>query len=67
MWLHKKNGTEEIVFEAVDQYTLQGSLFSLAILNNTEVPTPLTDAVNNMKIIDAVFESGRLGKQVAIS
>lgn len=57
MWLHKKNGTEEIVFEAVDQYTLQGSLFSLAILNNTEVPTPLTDAVNNMKVIDAVFKS----------
>lgn len=66
MWLHKKNSTEEIIFEAVDQYTLQGSLFSLAILNNTEVPTPLTDAVNNMKVIDAVFESGEEGKLISL-
>lgn len=66
MWLHKKNGTEEIIFEAVDQYTLQGSMFSLAILNNTEVPTPLTDAVNNMRVIDAVFKSGEEGKWVEI-
>lgn len=66
MWLHKKSGSEEIIFEAVDQYTLQGSLFSLAILNNTEVPTPLTDAVNNMKVIDAVFKSGEEGKLISL-
>ena len=66
MWLHKKNSTEEIIFEAVDQYTLQGSLFSLAILNNSEVPTPLTDAVNNMKVIDAVFKSSKEGKWIEI-
>lgn len=66
MWLHKKNNTEEISFEAVDQYTLQGSLFSLSILNNTEVPTPLTDAVNNMKVIDAVFKSGEEGKWITL-
>jgi predicted dehydrogenase len=66
MWLHKKNSSEEIIFEAVDQYTLQGSLFSLAILNNTEVPTPLTDAINNMKVIDAVFKSGEEAKWVEI-
>ncbi|MCH8209556.1 MAG: J domain-containing protein, partial [Nitrospinae bacterium] len=33
----------------VDQYTLQGDLFSEAIRQDQAVPTPLTDAVNNMK------------------
>ena len=38
--------------------------FSLAILNDAPVPTPLTDAVNNMKVIEAVLESGRLNAWV---
>lgn len=61
MWLHTKNNIEATSFDGVDQYTLQGSLFSLAILNNTDVPTPLQDAVNNMKVIDAVFKSEEQG------
>ncbi|THU33043.1 Gfo/Idh/MocA family oxidoreductase [Niastella caeni] len=55
LWLHTKNGSEEMIFEPVDQYTLQGDLFAQSILNNTPVPTPLQDAINNMKIIEAVF------------
>lgn len=55
LWLHTKSGAEEMVFEPVDQYTLQGDLFSQAILNNTPVPTPLQDAINNMKVIEAVL------------
>ena len=35
---------EEIVLEICDQYTIQGDLFSLSVLNDTEVPTPLEDA-----------------------
>lgn len=42
-------------FAAVDQYTLQGDLFSRAILENTEVPVTLDDAVENMAVIEAVF------------
>jgi predicted dehydrogenase len=57
VWLHSKAGKEEIVFNMANQYTLQGDLFSQAILNNTSVPTPLEDAVNNMKTIEAMFES----------
>jgi predicted dehydrogenase len=60
-WLHSKAGREEIEFEAVNQYTLQGDLFSKAILDNTAVPTPLTDAVNNMKIIESIFVSAKQG------
>lgn len=59
IWLMKKSGKEEITLDITDQYTSQADAFAKAILNNTPVPTPLLDAVNNMKVIDAVFESGR--------
>ena len=55
--LFTKEKNEEIVFDAVDQYTIQGDAFSKAVLENTEVPTPLYDAVNNMKVIDAIIKS----------
>jgi predicted dehydrogenase len=61
MW-HQHDGTvDEIVFDICDQYTLQGDLFSQAILNDTPVPTPIEDAVANMRVIDAVFESAKSG------
>ncbi len=57
IWLHLKSGSEEIVFDAVDQYTLQGDAFSKTILDDTSVPFELADAVNNMKVIEAIFAS----------
>lgn len=57
IWLHNSTGTEEITFDAVDQYSIQADLFSKAILDNTSVPTGLSDASNNMLVIDAVFQS----------
>ena len=50
-------GTEEKTFPICDQYALQGDAFSKAILEDTPVPTPLTDAIENMAVIDALFES----------
>ena len=61
IWLHSKKGSEEIWFDAVDQYTIQGDRFSKTILENTTVPTPLEDAVNNMKMIELIFESSEQG------
>ncbi len=59
---HEHDGTiEEITFEVCNQYTLQGDVFSQAVLNDTPVPTPIEDAVANMRVIEAVFESGRRG------
>ena len=52
---------EEIVFEICDQYTIQGDLFSLSVLNDTEVPTPLEDAFANMKVLEAVIRSSGNG------
>ena len=61
IWLYQGDQKEEIVFESCDQYTIQGDLFSLAILNDTPVPTPLQDAVDNMIVIERLFncDSGR--------
>lgn len=59
IWLHTKSSSREIFFNAVDQYTIQGDQFSYAILNNEPLPTSLADSVNNMKVIEAVFESAK--------
>jgi predicted dehydrogenase len=66
IWLHKGNITTEFKFDPADQYTLQANLFSQSIINNTAVPTPLQDAVNNMMVIEAIFKSGSESKQVKI-
>ena len=49
MWHQKSCGEiEEIVFDICDQYGIQGDLF-LCGIDNTDVPTPITDAVGNMR------------------
>jgi len=49
-------------FPASDQYTLQGDAFSRAVLENTEVPVPVEDAVKNMAVIEALFDSAKSGE-----
>jgi predicted dehydrogenase len=44
-----------------DQYTIQGDEFSRAILENSEVPVPLEDAMKNMAAIEAVIRAGKSG------
>jgi predicted dehydrogenase len=55
-------GQERIEIPVCDQYTIQGDLFSKAILDDTEVPEPLEDAVRNMECIEAVFRSAETGQ-----
>ena len=45
-----------------NQYTIQGDLFSKAIITNAEVPSPLEDAVQNMACIDSVVRSAESGR-----
>ncbi len=54
-------GIHEEQFAVVDQYTIQGDLFSRAIREGGEVPTPLEESVRNMAVIDAVFRSAAKG------
>lgn len=58
------NESGEISFDICDQYKIQGDLFSKAILHDSEVPTPLEDAVANMKVIDALIKSAEKGTWV---
>jgi len=62
LWHCTGDACEEILTEVCDQYGRQGELFSLAILNDTPPPTPLEDALNNMRVIDALFHSGETGE-----
>jgi len=52
---------EEVILGICNQYTIQGDLFSRAVLEDREVPTPLEDAVANMQVIDALVRSARSG------
>jgi predicted dehydrogenase len=54
-------------FGTADQYTMQGDAFSRAILENTEVPVPLEDAIANMKVIEALFRSAETGGWIQVS
>jgi predicted dehydrogenase len=59
LWLRRG---AELVTDDVghqDQYTFQGDLLSRAILDDTPVPTPIDDAVANMRVIDAMFRSAK--------
>jgi predicted dehydrogenase len=47
---------------ACDQYTIQGDVFSKAILEDGDVPVPLEDAIANMAVIDAIFRAAESGK-----
>jgi predicted dehydrogenase len=49
-------------FEYCDQFTVQGDLFSKAIIENGEVPVPWEDSIRNMAVIEAVFRSTESGK-----
>jgi predicted dehydrogenase len=66
MWYQSGVRIEEIQLEVCDQYTIQGDLFAKAVLDDSEVPTPLADAVANMQVIDALVLSARSGTWVSI-
>ncbi|WP_316897756.1 Gfo/Idh/MocA family oxidoreductase [Pseudodesulfovibrio indicus] len=56
---------ETITFDVCDQYALQAELFARAILDDTDVPTPLTDALDNMHVLETLRRSADLGEWVA--
>jgi predicted dehydrogenase len=56
------SGIATETFPVVDQYTLQGDAFSKAVMDGTEPPVPIEDAIKNMAVIEAVFRSAESGK-----
>ena len=55
-------GISQIDVDVCNQYTIQGDLFSKAILDHVTEPSPLEDAVKNMACIDALFKSAQTGR-----
>lgn len=61
LWLRRGDTVTEEAFPPSNQYTLQGDAFARAVLDGIPAPTPLTDALANMRVIDAVGASHRRG------
>ncbi|MGH7491795.1 MAG: Gfo/Idh/MocA family protein [bacterium] len=66
IFLLRGEAWEDVPIEASNQFTTQGDAFSLSIINNTPVPVSLQDSLSNMKVIDGLFESARIGRWVLI-
>jgi predicted dehydrogenase len=64
IWHQRGSEVKEIVPGIYNQYTIQGELFSQAVLSDTEAPTPLEDAVANMRVIEALIRSAKNGTWV---
>jgi predicted dehydrogenase len=67
MWLQREGQFEELDLPTCNQYTIQGDLFAQAILKDRPVPTPITDAVANMKVIEAVLESAQRNAWITLN
>jgi len=67
LWHERGDQRDEIAFEVCDQYTIEADEFARAVIDDTPVPTPLEDAVANMRTIDAVFASARTGGWVDVT
>jgi predicted dehydrogenase len=53
---------EVVEYQTVDQYTIQGDLFSQSIREGKDLPVPLEGSIKNMAVIEAVFRSAKSGK-----
>lgn len=57
---------EEIEVPDANHYSEMGDAFAQSVFNDTPVPTSLDDAIANMRVIDAVFESAAEGQWVTL-
>ena len=62
LFVDRGAGVDTIELPIGDQYTIQGDLFSRAVLDGRPAPVPLEDAVANMACIDAVVRSIETGR-----
>jgi predicted dehydrogenase len=55
-------GKRLVETEIADQYLLEFDAFAEAIIHKTEAPIPISDAIANMAVLDALFASAASGK-----
>ena len=58
--------TDVTLHGPADQYGLQGDAMARAIAGDRDAATPLADAIENMRVIDAVFASAESGGWVDV-
>jgi predicted dehydrogenase len=56
--------TEPIVVPPADHYALMADAFARAVMEDRPVPFSLDDAVDNMRVLEAVIESARTGATI---
>lgn len=62
---HTRHGkTERLVIPPADHYALMADAFARAVLENRPVPVPLEDAVDNMRVLEAVIGSSETGRTI---
>ncbi len=62
-----RDGQQEVISIGVhNHYVDQIDAFSQAALNGQPAPTPLSDALANMKVLDAIFKSVEVGGWAAV-
>ena len=49
------------IIPAIDQYAAEAEAFALAVLGEQDLPVGIDDAVNQMKVLDAIFRSEASG------
>jgi predicted dehydrogenase len=54
--------TEVLTFPARDQYTVQAEAFAASILDGTPLPTPIEDAIGNLRTIERIFAAAEPGQ-----
>lgn len=64
--LKRNDVHEEFVQEPSDQYRIMADEFAQSVFAKAHVPTPLSDALANMKIIDAIFASAKDSQWIQI-
>lgn len=55
--LRRSDEDQTIVIGSHDHYVTQADAFAAAVLNEQPSPAPLADALANMRVLDALFES----------
>ncbi|RYY74212.1 MAG: Gfo/Idh/MocA family oxidoreductase [Gammaproteobacteria bacterium] len=65
--LKRDGAIDEIVQVPSDHYRNMADAFTASVTNNLAVPTPLSDALANMKIVDSIFASAFDGHWISIT
>jgi predicted dehydrogenase len=65
-FVHTKDGRREVEVPRLNQYALQADAIGRSIRNGEPLPFPASDAVLNMKVLDACLTSARERRRVEI-